>query len=94
MSKHLNMPINHYIESKKRSVPFYIIRTIIIIIVLLILFQFSLLIVGILNFIYKYFIMKEKNLPSRGKNSYVMITGTSGGQGYYFAKEMAREVLI
>lgn len=91
MSKHLNMPINHYIESKKRSVPFYIIRTIIIIIVLLILFQFSLLIVGILNFIYKYFIMKEKNLPERyGKNSYVMITGTSSGQGYYFAKEMAK----
>lgn len=35
--------------------------------------------------------MKEKNLPERyGKNSYVMITGTSSGQGYYFAKEMAQ----
>lgn len=93
MSLPLPLPINlnRYPEKKSESISFYVVRTIIIILVILIIFQFALLLVNIVNFMYKYFIMKEKNLPERyGKNSYVIITGTSSGQGYYFAKEMAK----
>lgn len=90
MSLPLHIPINMNVK-KQNTFSFYLIRTIIIILIILIIFQFALLCVNIINFIYKYFIMKEKNLPERyGKNSYVMITGTSSGQGYYFAKEMAK----
>jgi len=74
-----------------KGVVFYIMRTIIIIIIVMVLFQVGLLIVSLINFIYKYFLMNEKDLPQRyGRNSYVIITGTSSGQGYHFAKEMAQ----
>lgn len=89
----LNSPVINITSkhNQNKGVAFYIIRIIIIIILVMVLFQLSLLIVSLVNFIYKYFIMKEKNLPQRyGRDSYVIITGTSSGQGYYFAKEMAQ----
>ena len=92
MTLPLNVPkLNLPLPSNNHSINFYIIKTIIIIIIVVVVFQIAFLFVSLVNFIYKYFIMKEKNLPKRyGENSYVIITGTSSGQGYYFAKEMAK----
>ena len=87
----LNVPISQIPNYTQNSVKFYIIKAIIILLIILIVFQFALLLVSFVNFIYKYFLMREKNLPKvYGENSYVVITGTSSGQGYYFAKEMAK----
>ena len=89
----LNVPIVNITSkyNKNKGVAFYIMRTVIIVIIVMVIFQIGLLIVSLVNFIYKYFLMKEKDLPKRyGRKSYVVITGTSSGQGYYFAKEMAQ----
>ena len=61
-----------------------------IIIYLIVIYQLLLLLYFSLRFIYRHFLMKEKNLLERyGENSYVMITGASSGQGYHFAHEFA-----
>ena len=60
-----------------------------ILIYIVVIYQLLLLIYFSLRFIYRHFIMKEKNLLERyGENSYVMITGASSGQGHrsQFAK--------
>jgi 17beta-estradiol 17-dehydrogenase / very-long-chain 3-oxoacyl-CoA reductase len=57
----------------------------------LILFQILLLLIQFILGIYKYFIIKELNLLERyGKESWVIITGASSGQGYDFAISFAK----
>ena len=62
-----------------------------ILIYIVVIYQLIILAYYSLRFIYRHFIMKEKNLLKRyGENSYVMITGASSGQGYHFAHEFAK----
>ena len=69
----------------------YMLITIKYFIYILVIYQILLFIYYSNKFIYKHFLMKELNLLERyGKNSYVMITGPSSGQGYYFAKEFSK----
>lgn len=57
----------------------------------LVIYQLLLFLYFSIRFIYRHFILKETDLMKRyGKNSYVIITGPSSGQGYYFAKEFAK----
>ena len=58
---------------------------------ILVIYQFLLLFFYFLRFIYRHFILNEKDLLNiYGPNSYVLITGASSGQGYFFAKEFAK----
>ena len=56
----------------------------------IVIYQLLLLLYYFLRFIYRHFLLKEKNLIKRYGNSYVIITGPSSGQGYHFAKEFAK----
>ena len=59
---------------------------------LIVAYQALLFLYYIFRFIYRHFLIKKLNLIERyGKNSYVIITGASSGQGYHFAKEFAKE---
>ena len=61
------------------------------ILLFLIIYQIIVLVINLLLGIYKYFIIQEKDLLSRyGKNSWVIITGGSSGQGADFALEFAK----
>lgn len=69
----------------------YIQNTLLYIALFLISLQFILLIIQLISGIYKYFCIKELNLLERyGKNSWVIITGASSGQGYDFAIALAK----
>ena len=62
-----------------------------ILIYIVVIYQLIILAYYSLRFIYRHFLMKEKNLLKRyGENSYVMITGASSGQGYHFAHQYAK----
>ena len=61
------------------------------ILLFLILFQIIALLIQFILGVYKYFIINELNLLERyGKNSWVIITGASSGQGYDFAIAFAK----
>ena len=58
---------------------------------ILIIYQILIFLYYTIRFLNRHFIMSELNLLERyGKNSYVMITGPSSGQGYHFTKEFAK----
>jgi 17beta-estradiol 17-dehydrogenase / very-long-chain 3-oxoacyl-CoA reductase len=68
-----------------------LVRYVIYFIVILFVYQALLLLLATNRFVHKHFICNGVNLPKRyGKDSYVLITGASSGQGKYFAKEFAR----
>lgn len=61
------------------------------IILFIIIYQLCIFFYYSTRFIHKHFILKGKNLEKLyGKNSWVIITGASSGQGKYFACEMAK----
>ena len=61
------------------------------IIFVLVIYQFILFCYYFCKFVYKHFLVKEKNLLERyGENSYVIITGGSSGQGKQFALKLAQ----
>jgi 17beta-estradiol 17-dehydrogenase / very-long-chain 3-oxoacyl-CoA reductase len=69
----------------------YIQNTLLYIAIFLISLQVILLFIQLFNGIYKYFFIKEIDLLERyGKNSWVIITGASSGQGYEFAIQFAK----
>ena len=64
---------------------------IIIFILFLALYQFLIFVYSSGVFFYKYFFVKERNLPELyGKNSYAIITGGSSGQGKQIALNLAQ----
>lgn len=66
-------------------------NTLLYIALFLISLQVILLFIQLCNGIYKYFFIKEIDLLERyGKNSWVIITGASSGQGYEFAIQFAK----
>ena len=66
-------------------------RYIIYFIAIIVIYQALLLLLATNRFVHKHFICKGVNFTKRyGKDSYVLITGASSGQGKYFAKEFAR----
>jgi len=77
------MVLNNFIN-KKKSIILSALLT-------LIVFQILLLINITIKGIHKYFLLKEKNLIERyGKESWVVITGASSGQGYDMAISFAK----
>jgi short-subunit dehydrogenase len=59
-------------------------------ILIIVIYQLCILLYYSFEFLYKYFLVRERNLLERyGKDSYVMITGSSSGQGREFALKMA-----
>ena len=67
------------------------VRYFIYFIAIIVVYQALLLLLATNRFVHKHFICKGVNLTKRyGKDSYVLITGASSGQGKYFAKEFAR----
>ena len=68
-----------------------LVKKIIYLIVIIAIYQFILLLFSLTRFIYQHFIVKEQNLLEKyGKNSYVLITGASSGQGRHFALNFAK----
>ena len=66
-------------------------NTFVNILLFLIILQIILLLIQLILGIYKYFIIDELNLLERyGKESWVIITGASSGQGYDFAISFAK----
>jgi 17beta-estradiol 17-dehydrogenase / very-long-chain 3-oxoacyl-CoA reductase len=60
-------------------------------ILILVFYQLLLLLYYTCLFIYKFFLLKEVDYNKRyGSDSYVIITGASSGQGYFFAHEFAK----
>jgi short-subunit dehydrogenase len=67
-----------------------IVNLIIYFIIILVIYQLLLFIYNFIKFVYRHFLVKEQDLLQRyGPNSYIIITGPSSGQGYYFARLMA-----
>jgi hypothetical protein len=59
--------------------------------IILFSFQILLLLISLMQGIYKYFLISELDLAKRyGKNSWVAITAASSGQGRDFALEFAK----
>lgn len=56
------------------------------------LYQVGIFLLSSLKFLHRHFIINGKNLSNiYGKNSWVIITGASSGQGKYFAHEMSKK---
>lgn len=67
------------------------VRYFIYFIAIIVVYQAVLLLLTTNRFVHKHFICKGVNLSKRyGKDSYILITGASSGQGKFFAKEFAR----
>ena len=67
------------------------VKIIIFLILIVAIFQLGLLVKGTIKFAHRHFFIKEKNLQNLyGKDSWVLITGASSGQGKHFALEMAK----
>ena len=66
-------------------------KIIIFLVLIIALFQSTLLLKATIKFAHRHFFIKEKNLINLyGRDSWVLITGASSGQGKYFALEMAK----
>ena len=66
-------------------------KIIIFLVLIIALFQFALFVKGTITFAHRHFFIKEKDLLNLyGKDSWVLITGASSGQGKHFALEMAK----
>lgn len=67
------------------------IKKLIFIVIIIAIYQFIIFLCSFIRFIYQHFIVKEQNLLERyGKNTYVLITGASSGQGRHFALNFAK----
>lgn len=70
---------------------FVVLKKIFYVVIVIAIYQLLLFLGSSARFIYQHFIVKEKNLLEKyGKNSYVLITGGSSGQGKQFALNFAK----
>ena len=68
-----------------------LLKKFIYILIILFLYQLAIFLVSSCRFFYQHFLVKEANLLKKyGKNSYVLITGASSGQGKQFALNFAK----